>query len=181
MTSRDRDSQRKRVYRAEHRVWEPAGEITVEDAQKWCESIRRSEWMKKHYPGGALGTVHVIRGRACHAGRSIITLSPTWGTRKFIVLHELAHVVHSRLQLWSADGSAVKQPPHGREWAMIYRALVRRFYGVEREKQLVTAWKSVGVTFKAKRTLSPETLERLRSQGSRLAAVMRERRGERND
>jgi hypothetical protein len=149
----ERDSQRSKVYRAEHTIWPEPGEISVEDAAKWVNSIRKSEWAKSHLPGYTTSRpITVQRGRGCHANNHTITLSPSWGTRRYIVLHELAHIIRSREEAFKGGP---RPAPHGREWAMVFRALVRRFMGVQAEANLVAAWKLAGVKYLPKRKQSP--------------------------
>jgi len=103
------------------------------------------------------------RGARCAKGWYGGISVPRRMRSKVVVLHELAHVVARCGHQWP--------------WANAFLALVGRFLGRGDRDRLEAAYKKHGVrwTPKAKRTMTPEALERLRAQGHRLAAA---RRGE---
>jgi hypothetical protein len=110
-----RDTQRQRVYNAEHSIRkDPIGTGSMDEVTAFTAQVVGSSWWRKR------STTRVVqvkdgRGRvnACAYGNTIKL--PRWARSKMVVLHELAHILQS--------GDA----PHGREFAAAMIALVDRF------------------------------------------------------
>lgn len=145
---RKRDAQRQRVYSAENTAF--GGNDSMRDladlaaAAQLVDRIQRSEWMKKNYPAVARWTrpIRVIGGNGNNANASRIMLTMHGRQRTWIVLHELAHSIASRVYSYTNNNETIAA--HGREYANIYLALVRRWMGVAHHDRL-------RICFKAKR------------------------------
>lgn len=161
-----RDSQRSRVYAAEGVIQQKAADPAFEElaaCQKYVDRIRHSAWFRRHYPG-ALQYIRLKDGRGstrARADNATIDL-PRWGRQKAVILHELAHCV-----IRQTYGSRT-MAGHGREWAAVYLALVRRWMGREAAAKLKASFQERRVRFRPKRHLSPETRQ---AAGERLRAV----------
>lgn len=122
-----RDTQRERVYRSERETFgEPNDETTLDLGDHaavvaYVETITKTRWWRSRY-----GTMPIYvedrggrgyRGRA-HSWRSTISI-PRLARRRWIVLHELAHLLAYRRHPASAA--------HGPEFARAYLDLLRRF------------------------------------------------------
>lgn len=151
---RPRDTQRERLYRAEREAFLAKGISSMADAPKdfatmlaideYVETVRTSKWLAVHYPRGAMAPVRLVGGRGCNATESRIMLAK-WGYVKWIVLHELAHVVTDRHHRYE------KLPGHGREFARVYLALVRRWMGVAEYEKLRREFKLHRVKYSVKK------------------------------
>lgn len=151
---RVRDTQRARVYAAERRAFVPPGTGHIREtprdfedvrhADEYIETIRTSKWLATHYPRAAMSPVRIISGRGCNATESRIMLA-RWGLVKWVVLHELAHTVTDRHHRYET------LPGHGREFARIYLALVRRWMGVAEYEKLRAAFKMYKVKYSLKK------------------------------
>ena len=116
-----RDSQRSRVYRAEHRVAQRLNEPnlgSVEETQEFVDTIVGSSWWRIAAPHRP--TVLVADGRGRRSGGSVggeIRLPRLYRT-PLIVFHELAHE-------WVM---CPVRAPHGPEFARAFLALVGVFH-----------------------------------------------------
>lgn len=139
--SMGRDSQRNKLYSAEHDSFYVHTQDfgTIRHAQKYSNSITGSRWWR-----GLGGPTFVLIKEA----RSDSGYSTAWGNRneirlarrhqqKWVLIHELAHIA-----MWHL---AKNQPAHGAEYALIYRRLVEEFLGDDARKKLSNAYEQHGV------------------------------------
>jgi hypothetical protein len=182
---RKRDTQRAKLYRAEHASG-LRGEVfpSLMHVTDYVNRLRTSAWFKRTF--GA----HYIRvgdGRggvnARAVGRSTIQL-PLWARHEFTVLHEIAHLVRP-VEGW-AKGTAglsitrggveyLGRPAeethawHGPQFAHTFLMLVRHKMGTEAERTLKAAFREHGVRYKAPR--APLSDERRAELAARLATL----------
>jgi putative metallohydrolase (TIGR04338 family) len=148
-----RDTQKQRLYAAENSVFgnttgDSAPPLDFEDIaqiERYVDGLRITVWMREKYPAATRSKVRVLAGRGCNANALGMTLA-TWGYRKWTVLHELAHTVTDRVHANDIDIAG-----HGREYARVYLALVRRFIGVDEYKKLRAAFKAHKVKYSARK------------------------------
>lgn len=148
MSTRMRDSQRSKVYRAESVIISGAEERfrQVADIQSYVDRLVGSAWFRRRWP--RVGKVEVRPGygaRRALATFNIIKL-PLWSRSQAVILHELAHVCVNY-----TDG--FEYPAHGREFCSTFLALVRHELGDE-------AWRSLKDSFRrnrVKHTRAPRT------------------------
>jgi putative metallohydrolase (TIGR04338 family) len=128
-----RDSQKSKLYKAEDEARGTPGSgehrfESIEQAQAWVNEIICSRWFRTREWGKDVNVVAVYRqGR-----RGASTAGSYWSSgggwtgnihlmenhvTKFIVLHELSHVLTE------------SRPAHGRRFVKLYMALVKRFIG----------------------------------------------------
>lgn len=149
-----RDTQRARLYVAERRAFLPNGVTRASDMPRefedtkhideYVESIRTSKWLATHYPRAAMSVIKVVGGNGCNADADRIMLA-RWGHVKWVVLHELAHAITDRHHRYE------RLPGHGREFARIYLALVRRWMGVAEYEKLRASFKMYKVKYSLKK------------------------------
>lgn len=152
-----RDSQRKRLYRAEDVIKFDgkgrAGDLppmpgrTLADVQSYVDRIVTSAWWRD-YVGVLRTRVTVEAGKGYNSSdyRSVIRLR--WRTvTRFIVLHELAH------QAADARYGARDVAPHGPEFSGMLRSLVQRFMGQDCARQLAESFKTHRVKSKLPRKI----------------------------
>lgn len=135
-----RDGQRTRLYGAEHVLFEGCApdlppSAGVEPARRFISRIMSSKWMRKHYPAAVVGwwpagKVGVMGGNGNNADSRRIMVTLYGRRRRWILLHELAHTIESRIY---PSGTTA---PHGREFANIYLALMRKWMGEVQYKDL---------------------------------------------
>jgi putative metallohydrolase (TIGR04338 family) len=151
---RERDTQRKRAYRAELSVRHNAILMTWDETQTYVDRVMRSKWMRTHHTIAAqrwrLDRIALSDGRRhAHGSRQRIVL-PRWARQPLVVLHEIAHAVQD-----SADTGG-RCAWHGWAWAALYLRLVRRFLGTEWYRRLRLAFRSHRVRYTKPRQLSKE-------------------------
>jgi putative metallohydrolase (TIGR04338 family) len=153
-----RDSQRSRVYLADGALYDfPQTDVSTQAKYlKRASEIFESKWMRDRYPSitanppriefspskrGASAWAYTIR-----TGTSAVIM------REYIILHELAHVIESRMPFDR------KRQAHGWEFCEIYLSLVSRFMGAEAAARLKAAFKAHKARFTKPRTrtLTPE-------------------------
>lgn len=183
-----RDTQRSRVYAAENAAFR--GYPVASDRLADVESIERfvrdvwsrkrvaasfpsvARWQRAQLAGGgllrgSLPTVKDGRGRRrAGATTSFITM-PVWSRSKWVVLHELAHVITCR-EHPSAAG-------HGWEYCEVYLRLVRCVLGVEAHKQLKASFKAHRVRFRKPRKRQPLSPDQRQALAQRLALARTQR------
>jgi putative metallohydrolase (TIGR04338 family) len=145
MIVRARDSQKGKVYAAERSLPElrTIQFADLDGVAKYTRRVVASKWFNrkigytpkltvvpKRSHGGAHCNVKVRLGRYAEAELAFSRGSFS----KLIVLHELAHIPKTP----TGEGA------HGRSFARLYLALVRRFLGVEVEARLRLAFKAKG-------------------------------------
>lgn len=174
--SRERDSQRKKVYIAEDAAmrWTstPRSELmTIKECQAFIDKVMSSKWLRSQPDlAGRIaaidkrGGVVVIAGRGRANATFDVRYSQSWGevyretrpsisagtrTRQpYILLHELAHILDSSSGAW-----------HGWQFCDILLRLVKHFMGAEAHARLKASFKEHKVRFtapRAKRELTPE-------------------------
>jgi len=174
-----RDSQRSKLYAAE-RVLRPSDDpefTDIEQIQRYVARLVTSDWFRHEF-GRHIAVPRIEKGRGSNAdglGRRIRIA--TWGFTKMVVLHELAHCIISR-GYWEHGGpwhhEKHKPAAHGREFAAVMLKLVQHEMGVEEARILRQSYVQKGVKYRAKKTLSPATLERLRERGRQLQEQRRQ-------
>lgn len=135
-----RDAQRQRLYGAEHLVFGDGSpdlppSMGVEPAQRFIARIIASKWMRKHYPAAVIGwwpkaMVGVVGGNGNNADAKRIMVTLYGRRRRWLLLHELAHVIE-----WRTYPSGTTSA-HGREFTNIYLALIRKWLGEAQYKTL---------------------------------------------
>jgi len=117
---RPRDSQRSRVYRAEHGL--PGGTAfpALQDCRAYVDGVTASAWWRSRYP--ALPAVEVRDGRGSSRARASTTVArislPRGCRSQLVIFHELAHLATPRT--FAA---------HGPEFASRYLEMVEHFMG----------------------------------------------------
>lgn len=177
-----RDTQRQKLYRAENEALGglpvPIGDNSVDDIRRYCVRVLTSRTAEKiverkfendHFEvGDGRG-----RRKACAENWNEIKL-PIWARNKYVVLHELSHVL--RMRYWRWRGNREKhEAGHGREFAATYLQLVLIFMGRPAHNALKASFKKHHVRFRPKRTrariVTAEQLEVMRARGRQLAAL----------
>jgi len=152
-----RDGQQRKLYTAESRVfdgWRNKTDLTqTTQCEVWIGRVLKSERARKAVvaAGGRWPARVTIKsqGRGAHAKPHYQEISIAPNMRKeWVLLHELAHVCTKDVGLEVAG--------HGREYAAIYVALVGAVLGKSWADRLKREFRTSGVKFKPKRTLSPE-------------------------
>lgn len=175
-----RDSQRSKLYAAENDIFRDRDVAlkSVSDITTYIQEVSSRAPLKKRY-GHAIDLVswpvEIRDGRrhriATAYGVTHIAM-PRWARKDWIVLHELAHIIHARLSfpgmgLRSRAGSRTRElrggAGHGWQYAAIYLDLVHFCLGKETHDKLKAAFKERKVRFKPKSTriATPEMIERL--------------------
>ena len=142
-----RDSQRKRVYTAEVEAFDTdkkTDEPTlreVKEVERFVKKVFASKRVKKEWP--LVYHVPVVKdGRGCRNalahGTSAISV-PIWARRKWVVLHELAHIITARYHKGVAS--------HGWEYCRNYLRLVEIILGKEAHAKLEKSFLKHGVKF----------------------------------
>jgi putative metallohydrolase (TIGR04338 family) len=169
--TRERDSQRSKLYTAEHTI--PRGlELREMDAIiGYLERVMAHQWYRRHY--GAIDRYELQdgRGRSSAAGglawRSTARMTfPTWSRCERILLHELAHAITRKLHGFECAA-------HGWQFAAVFLDLVRHFMGAEVGEQLRLAFRENRVRYAAPRKGRPMTPEQRSQAVERLAAARR--------
>lgn len=173
--TRERDSQRAKVYAAERSAFH-SFEVaalskpefkSLEDCRQFLHAVRRSAWYQRRYPGYPPIELRPGKGARNAFARSeawsdSITL-PLWARQRWVILHELSHVLQK-------DRS---ESAHGWQFCARYLELVYHELGEEAGDKLKAEFKSRGVKFKApvkRAPLSEERKARLREQLARVRA-----------
>lgn len=174
-----RDSQRQRVYNAENRArstLEANGHIfrDVKSERRYRErldAIMGSKWMQEHYPEATKRVVDLGWGacrRGANAGWHGINTSITdFALHEMVLIHELSHVIEKRTR-------GIVDPGHGREFCIIYLALVKRFISADAERVLKQWFRDCKVRYVRKR----KTTGTARPLPAALAAANERRKAE---
>lgn len=146
---RPRDSQRKKVYRAESewtRLLRLGGQFEqlkmpdIPSIQVWVDNILRSYQWKTHFSKiGYYDEVKVKdgRGRRSACGRMYSISLPVWARDRGVILHELAHSAMARKHPRAAT--------HGPEFCKIFLMLVKRWLGDDAKRELKACMRTKGV------------------------------------
>ena len=158
--SRQRDFQRKKVYRAENFLaWEGKSLEDLDILRSWVnEKIVSSRWFQNRWPMDGVIIITDGRGRTRACGyrmttkyRNYDTMTqssprggkiklPRWTRNRAAVLHELSHVIVG----WHFPRGV---PWHGREFCHVYLQLVKRWIGIDEWRQLRDSFKANGVKY----------------------------------
>lgn len=176
LTKRERDTQRRRVYRCDPvlKQFNHVDVSTVPLMEDYVRLVWSRQRLHAAYPRMGANPPRVLdgRGRSRNAGgcNAYITM-PRWSRTEAIVLHELAHSITQR-----QHGHLVAA--HGWQYCEIYLTLVLHMMGRDAHDSLKLAFKLQRVRFtkpRAKRVLSPEEraalAARLSVYRNRLAAA----------
>ena len=128
-----RDSQRSKLYRAEHVTFArgeplkmPLDFETIKECQTYVNRVTKSKFWKSM---GGRSFVHVkpVPSRNYARGwRNRIELPP-WAFGKVVILHELAHAL--TLQVDWQDGT------HGPDFVYVYRQLLEQELGIDERRR----------------------------------------------
>jgi hypothetical protein len=168
--ARGRDSQRRKLYRAENAAIAKMARPSFRDAIEYQQSlngIMRSEWMRNNFPAAgnhvALETNRGMRSANANERRIKTGLTP-YLLHPMIMCHELAHVIVRRVygrRMWVDEetGTLHSSPTglrnyslhfiagHGPEYADVYLRLVREFVGYEPWKLLRAEFDAAGIRY----------------------------------
>lgn len=178
-----RDSQRKKVYRAEEAVNGPKPILfeSMEEMVAWVDSITASAWWGQYQieatrpimptsdqfrmygsPRARHLKITITDGRrrlsACAYSHTGKIAMPRWSRSKLIVLHEIAHCI------------TYERPSHGRQFARNYLELVLKFLGKSVYKELMASFKKHGVKFRRERPKKVRTPEEIEAFRAKVAA-----------
>jgi len=138
-----RDVQRRYLYHAEHQVSAYLRDMlpTIPDIEKYVDDMLACRWLQVHFAEKVLDPITVLNGRQNripYARGSVISM-PHWARSKFVVIHEVCHVLCNRH--YGADSIA----DHGAEFATLQVAIVTRFLGEQDGFELHRAFTRNGV------------------------------------
>ncbi|MCY2987211.1 MAG: hypothetical protein NTY19_04995 [Planctomycetota bacterium] len=138
-----RDVQRHRLYYAERQVGAFLRDMlpTVPDIENFVDHTLASRWLRTHFTPRVLDQIRVVSGRHDrfpYARGSAISM-PHWSRSKFIVIHEVAHVLCSRH--YGENSIAA----HGAEFAGLQVAMVTHFLREQDGLELRLAFTRFGV------------------------------------
>lgn len=153
--TRQRDTQRLRVYRAEWALWPAERRLSYDEARLMVDRIMASKWMQDRCPRLALkyrlGKFTLLPGRKGQRkawARTYEMCLPDTLRMPLVVTHEMAHAMRRQID--------ATEPGHSWEWAACHLALVRRFLGVSQYRALRDTYKAHRVRYTKPRQLSPE-------------------------
>ena len=169
---RERDNQRKKVYRAENEAFNNKPYILkfddLKQVDKFLKRIFKSKWFQKKFPNFKNFIVKYGRSRtrACgwSSGDCAKMKLPVWTRNNWIVLHELSH------GLVFQGGNAF----HDMEYCKVYLELVKKWIGKDAANDLKVSFKKHLVKYKPKRIISEarklELVERMKTMHNELRA-----------
>lgn len=196
----ERDSQRQKVYTSEKVAWNqhPADAIEfpeMDDVTREVLRILNSRRVWNEFPFMSPGsseadryefTIYNGAGGRCASGGSTRLSFPRPQRKRWVILHEIAHMLHAREQQAIRAGTRPVEPmhilkgytaAHGWRFCMIYLKLVLWFIGRAEHDALRRHFKGMRVRYRPPRQLSPEQrlalanrLRRLRGEPVRVAA-----------
>lgn len=166
-----RDSQRSRVYAADHSLDSFGRLETVPEIERFVSKLWKSERFKKAFSVASswhCGQPKVKDGRRRRRARgNYYEISmPRWSRTIGVVVHELAHTVHMR-----EYGSHCRGAAHGWEYCSVYLRLVLYSMGREAHDTLKAAFKKHGVKYRAPKKRAPLSEERRAQLTEQLAAA----------
>jgi len=156
-----RDSQRSRVYKADHALDDLLPLPTLRDMEQFVKRVWTMKRVQEAFPVATKPgrwkndppRVDDGRGRRRAGGSASGITMPVWSRRAGIVLHELAHTVIAR-----THGSRVAA--HGWEFCDAYLKLVLYGLGREAHDKLKAAFKEHKVRYRPTRKRAPIAQER---------------------
>ncbi len=117
-STRPRDSQRARLYRAEGEV-DPGRRLpTVERMQSWVDGLVATDWFVARWGARAFEVRPGFGHRRATADQHGVLQMPKWARTELVLLHEVAHCL-----------TPVTVASHGPEYAGVLLALARRGMG----------------------------------------------------
>ncbi len=149
VSSKPRDTQKQKLYNAERVLRAYADPLpTVADMEKYVAKVLKRAPIVARYPQD-LQPIDVCPGkwgqrRALAHGGDRISM-PKWSRDTHIVLHEVAHVIASRVH------GARNIAGHGWQYAKVYIDLVHFMMGREAAEALKISFAHHGVRYKAPR------------------------------
>jgi len=159
--TRPKDSQRGRLYTAEREAFRAfpglADVATPARYERRVRDIMASKWMLDTYPSAVCAGEVWCEFSAAMGGANATSRRIRTGERsmnEWVLVHELAHVVHQRLpyaETWDPIG-------HGRQYAEIYVTIARRFLGAEAYKALRAAFRKHRVKVGPKRVVAKRAM-----------------------
>lgn len=161
-----RDSQRQKLYNAEHSTptWK-AGHAEpftdLKDVERYVKRVIRSKFWDQQVNGRChVPRIGDGRGRRSAYGNSGEVVFPRWARFPMVILHELAHTAICRTHHHSRVAA------HGHEFAAMFLKLVSRFMGTQVHDELKASFKAHGVRFrpKRKRVMTEEQRQVLRAR-----------------
>lgn len=117
-TSRPRDSQRARLYRAEGEVDAGRRLPTVERMQAYVDVLAAADWFVARWGVRTFDVRPGFGHRRATADQNGVLQMPKWARRELVLLHEVAHCL-----------TPSTFAPHGPEYAGVLLALARRGMG----------------------------------------------------
>jgi putative metallohydrolase (TIGR04338 family) len=169
-----RDSQRQKIYDAEHASSPGKAFPTVEECQAYVDRVLKRKRLQRKYSVPRTIVVHPGHGRriACATtiyGRRVIKL-PRWSRTELTILHEIAHhIADNDGRSWS----------HNWKFAAVLLTLVREMMGAEAEQALRGQYRTRRVRYTEPRAKRELTGEQRVAAADRLAAAREARFGER--
>ena len=142
-----RDVQRRRLYHAQQQVAAFLRDAlpTVPDIEKFVDDMLACRSLRTCFTSKVLEHVRVVSGwenRTAYASGSVISM-PFWARSKFIVIHEVCHVLCGRH--YGEDSIA----DHGAEFATLQLAMVTHFLGEQYGLDLHRAFGRHGIAHSA--------------------------------
>ena len=141
------ESQRERLYAAEHQVKAFLRDRlpTIAEMQGYVDGMLRSRWMQDYFGSRMLTPITVLGKRRwnqrranAHFFRSEISMSKELRS-KFVLIHEVCHILTERFH-----GQHMTEA-HGPEFATFQLMLVDHFLGTEDARELLEAFARNGV------------------------------------
>jgi hypothetical protein len=146
-----RDSQKTKLYRAEREAFRESPGRDVRTPARYearLRAITTSKWMRSNFKCCPLEVPVEYSDTMMGANASAWRIrTGTYSMTEWVLIHELAHVIHQRMVRWDTAG-------HGRQYAELYLKLVRRFMGADAYKRLRTSFRKHKVKVGKKRQLS---------------------------
>lgn len=159
-----RDTQRSRVYKADHALDKYGRLETVPEIERFVRKVWKSKRVQAAFRRATKWTPVVEDGRGrrrAGGGYTGITM-PKWSRTKGVILHELAHTVMHR-EGYEDD------PAHGWRFCRTYLLLVLYALGREAHDDLKAAFKANRIRFTEPRKRKPLSPERRAELAERLA------------
>jgi putative metallohydrolase (TIGR04338 family) len=169
-----RDSQRQKVYDAEGAAFAgaPVDLPEMADLERYVNFVCSLKRVKASFPKLVDWPIYIGDGRARRkaGGWRQGILMPRWSRKRWVVLHELSHVIVDRVH------SHRRAAGHGWEFASTYLLLVRHVMGVAVHDRLKAEFKARRVRYKAPRQRAPLSAERRAALAATLSRVRALRR-----
>lgn len=162
-----KDSQRQKVYDAEHFLQDVSHRFeSLDEMQRYADNFIRSKWFRKRY---WIKTITIksgagFRKATCYGTYNAVLYMPVWSRTEAVLLHEIAHA------------AAPASEMHGREFARIFVELVGHKMGQGAASRLKDSFRAHGVTFTRARTRKPLSEEQRAAACERLAVARVNRR-----